>query len=661
MAQSKKIKKVLSLVMSAAVLGSTVFTGLPAQAAQAEDSDLLISNKEVTGSGEFIENFQRSDYTKGGRNGFEVTFEYTKIGTLASDNTLGFNDSLQFVVYDAAYNGWNPTKIGPTGYDLEEKLETVEPNTKYTVKVPFSDIESKLSTGGQVMGINIQTGGIGDSVIKIDSLKYTVGTVESKPVVIEGAWKKTSDPQKDFGSLSVTEGNAYVTANEWNVLVSGFSVAAFKEPTVAVTVEYEGIGDTPIYPQSEILNAQTYEPLVPNYPQISKDGEVTHLTKLEDKSIDEMVLAFDTGTVKKVEIYDAAEDKATQVTDLTNATIVKAMGAGWNLGNALDSVDDTGATGETLWGNPEISKRLFKVIAASNIKTVRIPVTWVDAVSVNGASYEINESRFNAILNRVQEVVDMARAYDLFVIINIQHDGGEGITNRWLDVAASNQTGIRRAFTDVWTRIAQKFADYDQHLIFESMNEVMESGNYGMPSATTYRNINTLNQNFVTAVRGQNSAANQKRFLMVPGYNTNIDATVADNGFVMPAYNESTEYEIVSVHFYDPYNFTLNEGSDGTTKLTDSDLQNIDTQFDKLKTKFIDKGIPVVVGEFAAVDKNNYSEIARYISKVVESAKSRGIGYAYWDNGYTGSFGMGLWDRYTYGQTTLGKTVIPLL
>ena len=254
----------------------------------------------------------------------------------------------------------------------------------------------------------------------------------------------------------------------------------------------------------------------------------------------------------------------------------------------------------------------------------------------------------------------MARDYDLFVIINLQHDSADDIKNRWLDIDADRATmeQIRNIYQEIWHRLANTFKDYDQHLIFESMNEVMEEGNYGTPTASTWENINTLNQMFVDVVRSV--TGNESRFLMVPGYYNLIDQTVSDN-FVMPRYDRDYQYEMVVVHVFDPYNFTLDEGVGSRTEVTIDDLKYLDTQLEKMHRKFVENGIPVVVGEFGAIDKDNLPDIKKYVRGFVNAAKVNDIGYLYWDNGYDGKYGLALWNRYTYMPTTLGKMLIPIL
>lgn len=660
---AKKMKKAISVMAITAMAGTTALTGMPAAvyADSAADTS-LITDRECTGNASYISTYMKSDYYNAAWTGFQITFKYTDTSkALATDNSLGFNDTFEFLSFDTSWGGWNRTTVGPDGYDLTENATAsdVEENKEYTVTVPIATIEDKLDTGNAVNGINLQTGGIGDNKVKIVSMNYVQGTIESQPTVLEGAWHKTGESSEEHGELTLTSGQATAYGNPWFIEVLGFNVSTFTEPTVAVTVEYDGVGETPIYPQAEILDYDTGAPLQANYPQVSENGERVFLQTIPSDTT-KMKLAFDVGVVKKVEIYDAAEEYTTSKTGLGNADITSAMAAGWNLGNALDATSN-GEVSETLWGNPEVAKRTFKQIAEAGFKTVRIPTTWVDCVTVTDSSASVNNTELATRLNRLKTVVDMAMDYDLFVIINVQHDGADSVTGSWLDVDATNQTYIRQAFGTLWTRIANKFKSYDQHVIFESMNEVMEQGNYGTPSATTWANINALNQLFVDTVRGTGSK-NDVRFLLMPGYNTNIDQTVTDS-FVLPSYNGSTANEMVSVHFYDPYEFTVSEDS-GKTTVTEAELANIATQFQKLKTKFVDNGIPVVVGEFAAMDKGtegNRAAVISYITKVVEEAQAKGLAYIYWDNGYTGDNGMGLWNRYTNGRSSLGKDIISIL
>ncbi len=359
------------------------------------------------------------------------------------------------------------------------------------------------------------------------------------------------------------------------------------------------------------------------------------------------------------------EASAASFQDLNQSQIVEAMGAGWNLGNQLESVIN-GTPHETNWGNPIISENLIKAVKNAGFRSIRVPVSYFNKIG-SGSSYTID----SAWLNRVQEVVDWCIKYDLYVIINIHGDGYTTIDGGWLLCNGSDQTTIRNKYAACWKQIANKFKDYDHHLIFESMNEEFD-GTYGTPNRTYYSNINTLNQIFVDTVR-QTGGNNAKRWLMLPGWNTDIEFTAGDYGFVIPSDNyrsssiPSNEKRImISVHYYAPYDFCLVENGNHTqwgSTATDSskvpgycDESYLSYAFGLLGSKFTSQGYPVVIGEYGAADKSqddSQNAVCRadFAAKVCATAKKNGCVPIWWDNGVTGAYGLALFNRYTYEVT----------
>ena len=214
-----------------------------------------------------------------------------------------------------------------------------------------------------------------------------------------------------------------------------------------------------------------------------------------------------------------AKDSAKKWTELDQTQITEAMGLGWNLGNQLEA-SSGGLPSETCWGNPEITKELIDTVKAQGFKTVRIPVSYLDMIG-DGPDYKIDTDW----LDRVQEVVDYVVDNDMFAIVNMHGDGYYTVDHSWLLCAEDDdkQTEIKDKYGKVWTQIADRFKDYDQHLIFESMNEEFNN-DYGKPDANAYENINAYNQIFVDSVRATGSN-NEKRWLLLPGWNTNIEYT----------------------------------------------------------------------------------------------------------------------------------------
>ena len=363
-------------------------------------------------------------------------------------------------------------------------------------------------------------------------------------------------------------------------------------------------------------------------------------------------------------VAGVADTKASAASfqELNQSQIVEAMGAGWNLGNQLESVIN-GTPHETNWGNPTISENLIKAVKNAGFKSIRVPVSYFSKIGGGGPSYTIDA----AWLNRVQEVVDMCIKYNLYVIINIHGDGYNTMDGGWLLCNAADQAAVRKKYEACWKQIANKFKDYDQHLIFESMNEEFD-GTYGTPNRTYYANINSLNQIFVDTVR-KTGGNNAKRWLMLPGWNTDIEYTVGEYGFVIPTDNyrsstiPSNEKRImISVHYYSPYDFCLAENGSYTqwgAAATDSskvpgysDEASLKDAFGRLKSKFTSKGYPVVIGEYGAVDKSHHDSqnaVCRidFAAKVCGYARQNGCVPVWWDNGVNGAYGLGLFNRNT--------------
>ncbi len=354
----------------------------------------------------------------------------------------------------------------------------------------------------------------------------------------------------------------------------------------------------------------------------------------------------------------------TGMRQLDYKTLLLEMGAGWNLGNTMEAFNEYGPN-EEVWGNPKVTPEIFTTVKNTGFKTVRIPVTLLTDIGP-GPDYTIDPAR----LARVKEVVDYAYDQGLYVILDGVHgDGYHTIDGAWLLVTADDQPAIINKYRKIWTQYADTFKDYDEHMIFESMNEVFD-GNYWDPyDLKLYNNLNTYNQVFVDTVR-QTGGNNASRWLLVPGWNTNIDFTSQDYGFEIPTDNHRSasvpsgeKRLMISVHYYDPYEFTLNTNSPITqwgaiatdpSKSVDWCQEDyMDAQFAKMYYQFVTQGYPVVVGEYCAIDKTDQdpgNNIYRtYFNKTLSTnCKKYGAVPVYWDIGAYGPHGSGIIDRRTY-------------
>lgn len=314
------------------------------------------------------------------------------------------------------------------------------------------------------------------------------------------------------------------------------------------------------------------------------------------------------------------------------AAFARRMGVGWNLGNTLEATGGIKGTSvsdyETAWGNPVTTKAMFDHIKAAGFRSVRIPVAWSNMM---GPDYAINP----ALMARVAQVAKYGLDDGLYVIVNIHWDGG------WIHKFSTDPDESMRKYRAVWGQIAAHFKGYSDHLIFESLNE---EGSFddlwnvygGLPDHKdrAYALLNTINQAFTDLVRAS-GGGNRRRYLLIAGYGTDIGRTV-DSLFQMP--RDPARHSMVSVHYYNPPTFTLLDkdaswGKAAYTWGTLAEVEAVRRDMLPLKARFLDRGIPVVVGEFGSSTNKDPASVVKYLSTVCETAYALGCVPMLWDPG----------------------------
>ncbi|GAA0535722.1 glycoside hydrolase family 5 protein [Chitinophaga japonensis] len=327
------------------------------------------------------------------------------------------------------------------------------------------------------------------------------------------------------------------------------------------------------------------------------------------------------------------------------------MKVGWNMGNTLEAI-----CGETVWGGAITSQATIDAVKASGFNTVRLPCAW-DCHATNGVIDP-------AWMARVKQVVDYCINDNLYVILNIHWDGG------WLEnnVTTAAQAAVNAKQQNYWTQIANYFKDYDEHLLFAGANEPNVEDATGMSVLLSYH------QTFIDAVRAT-GGNNSSRTLIIQGPSTDIEKTNALMN-TLPT-DWIANRLMVEVHYYSPYQFTLmsedaswgsmfyywgngyHSATDVNRNATWGEESYADYCFGLMKAKFIDNGIPVILGEYAAAKRNlsppsdqalHLASRLHYYRYVVNSATSRGIITFCWDTN------MGIYDRST--GTVLDQEVI---
>lgn len=344
-------------------------------------------------------------------------------------------------------------------------------------------------------------------------------------------------------------------------------------------------------------------------------------------------------TESSTDTTKASENKPSQIAgkmrNITSQQLVEDMTFGWNLGNTLDvcqadrdgdgkineHVEAGEKVDETLWGNPKATKELFTSLKKNGVNAVRIPVTWRDHMDSNG-----NIDR--EWMDRVQQVVDYAYSQGMYVIINVHHDGGgDPKFGAWIiEESQKDYNTFLKKYKNIWKQIAERFKNYSDYLIFESMNEVGFDTLYNKNKADAYNLINKINQDFVDIIRAT-GGNNAKRHLLIAGYYTDIERT-CDSLYKIP--DDKAGRCILSVHYYTPWDFCTCDRKH--TWGTNSEVRQMETLIGKMKKNFVDKGIPVIIGEYAA-SGSDLSSCIFFIEKLNKLCSDYGIATFIWDSG----------------------------
>lgn len=312
---------------------------------------------------------------------------------------------------------------------------------------------------------------------------------------------------------------------------------------------------------------------------------------------------------------------------------------GWNIGNTLEA---TG--GETSWGNPQITESYVKSVKQLGFTAIRLPCAW-DLHVDNKATAHIDQNW----MNRVKEVVSYCVNNDIYVMLNIHWDGG------WLEnnITKLKQDSVSAKQKALWEQIATAMRDFDEHLMFASANE---------PNADDAQETEILlqyHQTFINAVRST-GGKNSHRVLILQGPSTSATLT-SDLMSTLP--NDPVANRLmVEVHNYTPSQFCFlgedvswgkmvyywGKGNHSTIEPdrnpTYGEEDAIIADYNKVKQKFVDKGIPVIMGEYGAYRRNGSAHVPKelalheasvdyWITFNTKEALARGIKPFWWDTG----------------------------
>ncbi len=339
--------------------------------------------------------------------------------------------------------------------------------------------------------------------------------------------------------------------------------------------------------------------------------------------------------VEEVTVPVLAEMKKFTIPENEAMALVRELRMGWNLGNTFDAFDGytrhaKGTDMESSWVGVKTSEGVIDALKEAGFNAIRLPVSWHNHVDEN--------DRIDADwLARVREVAGWALDRGLYVIVNVHHDNNE----RFFYPDSAHYERSAAYLTAIWRQMAEAFADCDDHLILESMNEPRLvdtayewSWDKNAPACQDAADcVNRLNQLFVDTVRAS-GGNNATRYLSIPAYDA-APWNAADEAFQLP--KDSVDNRIiVAAHAYTPYNFALNlQSSDNTFDLDSEPAKKAEIAgfLNTLYERFVANGIPVIMDEFGAMEKDgNLQARVNFTAYYIAAASARGITCFWWDN-----------------------------
>lgn len=345
---------------------------------------------------------------------------------------------------------------------------------------------------------------------------------------------------------------------------------------------------------------------------------------------------------------------------------LQGMGAGWILGNTFDGTG-SGLAAETSWQKDKTTKELIEAVHDAGFETIRIPVTWGGHMS---GDYVIDQ----AWLDRVHEVVDWAYNDGMHVVINIHHDNlakNTASSKFGFYPDSGHKEGSIKFVTGVWKTLAEEFKDYDEKLVFETLNEPrlcgtnyewwFDASNPDVVVKDTIATIDEMNQAAVDVIR-QSGGNNATRYIICPGYSASINGATLGT---LPTDIAGNDDKILrSIHCYDPNDLCLGSETDHTsaksTSFSDSAKRSLQTSFNTYKS-FVDQGIPVVIDEMGISDKQNNTARTQWAAEAFRLSNEYDLPCFLWDNNaeFSSTAAKGWNEHHRHANRKTGEWVDP--
>ena len=335
---------------------------------------------------------------------------------------------------------------------------------------------------------------------------------------------------------------------------------------------------------------------------------------------------------------------AAPAADLDAWTAAKQMGLGVNIGNTLENTTQW----ETGWGNPLMTQSLIDSIKKAGFNAIRLPVGYLNQGHMNKTTGKVDD----VWLNRIKEVVQYCVNDGMYVLVNRHHDGGD------CTLSGANLDSANAVHKVIWEQVATTLRDFDEHVMFASLNEPGAS-TITLPAAIVLHNYHQI---FIDAVRST-GGKNAYRTLVLQAPNTSHDlmSYFAPGAIPGMPVDKVPNKLMLEFHYYTPPNFCIiNEDATwgkearywgaNLKSVTDHEHNSnpameeayMERNMQWVKKNFVDKNIPVLLGEFGAAwhaddlvghpadSLLSATSVAHFFGHTVRSARANGISPFLW-------------------------------
>jgi endoglucanase len=360
-----------------------------------------------------------------------------------------------------------------------------------------------------------------------------------------------------------------------------------------------------------------------------------------------LTVTSDNGQARRISVMQDAElypsyntsPKPPDATGMSSTPVELAakMHLGWNLGNTFEAPG-----GETGWGSPVITEDFIKFVKQNGFNAIRIPCAWDWHHVDDPTTAHIDEDW----MARVKEVVGYCVNNDMYVLLNIHWDGG------WLEnnCTPEKKDSVNAKQKAYWEQIATAMRDFDEHLMFASANEpnaddVTETGvllSYHQTFVDAVRSTGGRNAYRTLVIQGSTELMNVSSFPTDPTPNRMMFEAHNYTPFQFCALSEDVSWGNMAYYWGKDYQSSIEPERNFTAEWGDENAQI--NGFKLLKEKFVDKGIPVLMGEYGAYRRGGSQNIPKdldmhndavdhWITFVTKHAKENGIIPFWWDTG----------------------------